>query len=149
MGHNFSKTRSSQNQVLPRARKSFWFASTAFVPNVFLIALLPIQVLLISPGGVTPSWAGICSPSDFTGCGAPGGLGVPGRSGDGGVGNGQGGGSSHIDNNGVTQQDSGNWGADGAGGSGAQGDGGLPADGGGPGFITSADGTVTLTRVQT
>jgi|GEM_PF-4991038 len=127
MGQQSFKKFSLRAQISPRSRKLVWFASTAYVPSIFLTNILPLQVSLIVLGGIGPAWAGECSVTDITGCGASGGLGVPGRSGNGGTGNGQGGGSSHIDGNGDTIQDAGNWGGNGAGGNGAQGDGGASA----------------------
>ncbi|WP_449415578.1 autotransporter domain-containing protein [Ochrobactrum teleogrylli] len=142
MRQHFTKDISARGESSQCSRKLFWFASTAYAPSAILTALLPLQVALMSLVGIVPSWAEECSVTDITGCGASGGLGVPGRSGDGGIGNGQGGGSSHIGGDGVTTQDPGGWGGNGTGGAGAQGDGGLPADGGGPGFIYLANGLV-------
>lgn len=79
-------------------------------------------IALALAGAAAPVWAAACTPSDTSGCGAPGGDGFPGRSGAGGAGNGQGGGSSHLDASTVTVQDPGSWGALGTGGAGATGD---------------------------
>ncbi|WP_162792715.1 autotransporter domain-containing protein [Ochrobactrum sp. 3-3] len=142
MRQHFAKHISARRESSQCSRKLVWFASTAYAPSAVLTAFLPLQVALMSLVGIVPSWADECSITDITGCGAPGGLGIPGRSGDGGVGNGQGGGSSHIGGDGVTTQDPGGWGGNGTGGAGAQGDGGLPANGGGPGSIFLANGLV-------
>jgi outer membrane autotransporter protein len=144
MGQQFFRRISSQAQVSQGSRTLYWFASTAYVPGIFLTALLPFQISLISLSVVAPSWAGACSVSDITGCGASGGTGVPGRSGNGGGGNGQGGGSSHIDGNSVTVQDAGSWAVIGDGGAGAQGDGG-PAAVGGVGYALAIEGTIVGT----
>ncbi|MDH0090327.1 autotransporter domain-containing protein [Achromobacter mucicolens] len=86
------------------------------------------------------AWAAGCAPSDASTCGASGGAGYPGRSGNGGAGNGQGGGSSELDANTVTVPVPGGApGANGNGGSGAAGDMGGAAAGGNTGAALNAD----------
>ncbi|MDG9967934.1 autotransporter-associated beta strand repeat-containing protein [Achromobacter mucicolens] len=84
-------------------------------------------------------WAAGCAPGDASACGAAGGAGYPGRSGNGGAGNGQGGGSSELDANTVTVTVPGGApGANGSGGSGAAGDAGGNAAGGATGLALSS-----------
>ncbi|WP_338616449.1 autotransporter domain-containing protein [Achromobacter sp. E1] len=89
------------------------------------------------------AWAAGCASSDASACGASGGAGYPGRSGNGGAGNGQGGGSSELDANTVTVTVPGGApGTSGSGGSGAAGDAGGNASGGATGLPLASTNVV-------
>ncbi|OXI71460.1 autotransporter domain-containing protein [Burkholderia sp. AU31280] len=107
-----------------------------------IASVVSIGVSLGLAGAAVPGWAVTCSSGTIANCSAPGGAGIPDRSGNGGSGNGGGGGSSTLGGGSATVQVPGGPTSGGTGGTGATNDSGQGGVGGAPAVVLAGDAVV-------
>ncbi|RQV26580.1 autotransporter domain-containing protein [Burkholderia cenocepacia] len=107
-----------------------------------IASVVSIGVSLGLAGAAVPGWAVTCSSGTIANCSAPGGAGIPDRSGNGGSGNGGGGGSSTLGGGSATVQVPGGPTSGGTGGTGATNDSGQGGAGGAPAVVLAGDAVV-------
>ncbi|WP_175747792.1 autotransporter domain-containing protein [Burkholderia ambifaria] len=105
-------------------------------------SLISIGVSLGLAGTALPGWAATCTVSTIANCSAPGGDGIPDRSGNGGSGNGGGGGASALGGGTTTIQVPGGPTSGGTGGTGAMNDSGQSGPGGAPDVVLAGDAVI-------
>ncbi|WP_218077799.1 ESPR-type extended signal peptide-containing protein, partial [Burkholderia sp. A2] len=109
-----------------------------------IASIVSIGVSLGLAGAAVPGWAVTCSAGTIANCSAPGGDGIPDRSGNGGSGNGGGGGSSTLGGGSATVQVPGGATSGGTGGTGATNDSGQGGPGGAPAVVLAGDVVVNV-----
>jgi len=117
-------------------------ASHGATPARRCASIVSIGVSLGLAGTALPGWAATCTASTIANCSAPGGNGIPDRSGNGGSGNGGGGGSSALGGGTITIQVPGGPTSGGTGGTGATNDSGQGGPGGAPDVVIAGDAVV-------
>ncbi|WP_175662101.1 autotransporter domain-containing protein [Burkholderia ambifaria] len=105
-------------------------------------SIVSIGVSLGLAGTALPGWAATCTVSTIANCSAPGGDGIPDRSGNGGSGNGGGGGASALGGGTTTIQVPGGPTSGGTGGTGAMNDSGQSGPGGAPDVVLAGDAVI-------